>query len=249
MAAESTVTGIVLSVMPIGDYDKRLVILTKERGKITAFAKGARKPNSAFLACSQPFTFGEFELYAGRNAYNVMSANISNYFEELRKDPEAAYYGLYFCETADYFTHENDDAVQILKLLYQTLRALTQTSINRMLIRLVFELKILALNGEAPQVFECVKCGNAGPAYYFSSEAGGTVCGDCRGRYTDCIKIGDSAIYALQYIITSDIQKLYTFTVSNEVMAELNSCIGNYRRRYIDRDMKSLVLLEKLFKI
>jgi DNA repair protein RecO (recombination protein O) len=241
------VIGMVLSAMPIGDYDKRLVLLTKEHGKITAFAKGARKPNSAFLACSQPFSFGEFELYEGRSSYNIMAVNISNYFEELRKDLEAAYYGLYFCELADYFTHENDDGTQILKLLYQTLRALTHMSIGRKLIRAIYELKIVALNGESPQVFECVKCKNEENVNYFSSEEGGLVCQNCSKVITKYIRVSDSTVYTLQYIISSAIEKLYTFTVSTEVMNELKQCVESYCRIYIDKKMKSLELLEKLF--
>ena len=80
------VTGIVLKAEPIGEYDRRIVLLTKEKGKITAFAKFSRKPGNKLMAPTNPFCFGQFKIYEGRSAYTIAEAEIANYFEELRKD-------------------------------------------------------------------------------------------------------------------------------------------------------------------
>ena len=66
-----TVTGIVLKAEPIGEYDRRVVLLTKEKGKISVFARGALRPNNRFVASTNPFVFGNFELYAGPNSYSL----------------------------------------------------------------------------------------------------------------------------------------------------------------------------------
>lgn len=215
MQGYTQVTGMILKAEPIGEYDRRIVMLTKEKGKISAFARGARKQDSRLLAATNPFSFGEFKLYAGRSSYSITEAAIRNYFEGLREDFEGAYYGMYFLELMDYYTRENNDEKEMLKLLYQPLRALQHTGLTNRLVRYIFEMKAMVLNGEFP------------------------------GIPTE--KVWDrSTEYAVSYIVDSSIEKLYTFTVTPEVLGQLQEIADDYRRRYLDRTFKSLEIVDNL---
>ncbi len=144
------VTGMVLKQSPVGEYDRVVTLLTSDRGKISAFARGARKPANKMCAATNPFSFGRFKLYEGKTSYTIADAEIQNYFEELRLDYNGACYGMYFTEVADYYTRENNDDIEMLKLLYQSLRALCVESLPNPLIRSIFECKAIAVNGEYP---------------------------------------------------------------------------------------------------
>ncbi len=209
-----TVTGIIIKSEPISEYDRRVVLLTRERGKISAFAKGARRQGNRLMAPTNPFSFGEFRVYEGRTAYNLSDAEITNYFEELRQDFVAAYYGMYFMEICDYYARENNDEKELLKLLYQSLRALCAGSIPNQLVRCIFELKTIMINGEFPGV------------------VGST--------------LGDSAVYTIDYIMRTPVEKLYSFVVTPEVLCELRIFCKKICKRVWDRDFKSLEILENL---
>lgn len=209
------VTGITLKQSPIGEYDRRISLLTKERGKLSAFAKGARRSGSRLAAATAPFVFGKFKLYEGRSSYTLAEADVQNYFEELREDYIGACYGMYFAEVADYYTRENNDEKEMLKLLYQSLKALCAPSLPDPLVRCVYELRAIAVNGEFP------------------------------GPPTDRA-LEESTLYSLQYIVSSPIEKLYTFAVRDSVLEQLRQIAEEYMRRFVGREFKSLEVLQTL---
>lgn len=239
MAQTSTVLGMVIASTPVGEFDRRVVLLTRERGKISGFAKGARRVNSPLLASTDPFAFGRFELFEGRNSYTIRQADIQNFFGEFRTDLEGAWYGMYFLELADYFTRENNDEVEMLKLLYQTLRALSCDSIKNELIRYIYEWKTIVINGEYPDIFTCKNCGESLTTAYFHGESYQLFCPKCVTGKRAYIPLNQSTLYALQFIASSPVEKLYTFSVTQEVFTQLRTFITFCKKRVVDRELKS----------
>lgn len=192
-----SVTGIVLLGAPAGEYDRRVVLLTKENGKISCFARGARRQGNSLMAAAEPFSFGRFRLMAGRSSYIMTEAEIDNYFGDLRTDMEKACYGMYFLEVAEYITRENNDEAQILALLYMSLRALEKPAIPARLVRAVYEIRTVESEGELPELSE-----------------------------SEREKMDPAAVRALLHITQSPLEKLYTFGVNESVLLQLEETAG-----------------------
>lgn len=205
------VSGMVIKSEPYGEYDRRLVILTAEKGKITCFAKGARKIGSRFMAATNPFSFGKFTLYEGRSSYSLNNVEISEFFECFRDDLEKAYYGMYFLEVSDYYTRENNDEKDVLKLLYCSMKALSSGKFANKLVRAAFEIKILGIEGEYPGI----------------------------PQKSDGLNYNESTIYAVDYIINSKPEKLYTFTVKDDVLSEMIYISQKLMAGAVDKVFKS----------
>lgn len=82
----------------------------------------------------------------------------------------------------------------------------------------------------------------------FSVKRGGLICGRCMdtGHFPDARALHPSTLYTLQYIVSSPIEKLYTFAVKEEVMEELEGIASDYLAEYLGKSFKSLEILETI---
>ena len=256
-------TGLVLGAYPYGEYDRRLVVLTKERGKVTMWANGARRAQSPLRAGTQTLCYGRFDTFMNRDGYRINSVEVGNYFPEITGNIERTYLASYFCELADYETSENVDEHRILVLLYQSLRAISNDAIGPELARLCFEFKMFWLSGEGPELRQCVHCRKASGEKVFSVRHGGRVCRDCAGVYFDPVSrekkeleegrlshnwfnLSEAAWYTLEFISQTPAERLFTFTLRPEVLSELNEVVGAWKQNYLDHRFNSLESLGRL---
>ena len=246
MEGDIVVRGIVLTAALYGEYDKRLVLLTDTLGRITVFANSARREKSPLKAVCQSFTMAKFRLRQGRNAYTLISAEIENSFREMALDMEKMCYGAYMCELMDFFTHEGVRAAAELNLLYVSFLALLDDRYDNRLIKTVFELKTLDIEGIGLHMGSCVISGDKENIHHIDYSLGGAVCDSCLKRARHPVRISAGALYTMRYILSSGISKVYNFKLEEHLLKEVSDLTTGYLKRNADREFKSLMILENI---
>lgn len=170
---------VVLRTHRLGEADRIVTMLGRERGKIRAVAKGVRRTSSKFGARLEPFMVVDLQCWAGRNLDTVTQAvSLAQYGADIASDFDAYAAASAMVETADRITEAEATPEQHV-LLVGALRALARRDRAPQLILDSYLLRALALAGWAPSLDACAKCGAPGPHERFTAPLGGMVCGMC----------------------------------------------------------------------
>ena len=168
---------VVLRTHPLGEADRIITLLTKERGQIRAVAKGVRRTKSRFGARLEPFMVVDVQCYEGRNLDTVTQAeSLATYGQTIARDYTVYTAATVMVETAERLTEEHEPSTQQYLLLVGALRSLGGGEHDPGLVLDAYLLRSLAVAGWAPSFYDCAKCGGPGPHSAFNIAAGGAVC-------------------------------------------------------------------------
>ena len=238
--------GLVIKTTDIGEYDKLITLLTGETGVITARCTGVRRVKSKRLTAASELTYSEFALSENRYGYSVDEATAIEVFYGLRRDVETLALAQYLCELFAEFLTEGQPAHEPFRLLLNSLHLICTGKKENAFIKAVAELRLLSDTGFMPQVVACRVCGAyEAQRMYFDTRDGSIICEECnpQGGFT---QLTPAVLKAVRYIVLSDFDKLFSFTLPPSQLGVLGGLTQAYLLERTGRSFKALEFYKSL---
>lgn len=183
----SEIEGIVLRSVRYGEADAVLTLYTRDRGRVSAIAKGARRPKSSLGARAQPGVRIEAMLHQGRG-------NLARLGSAALLEPNAGIWARAdrlraagsILDSAYRVLPEEDPSPEAYALLTRALGALSRADehngpADHHPIVLAVRAKLVVISGLLPRLGPCADCAPGARLIAFGAGAGGALCEDCAG--------------------------------------------------------------------
>lgn len=238
------VTGIIIKESDLNESDKSIGILTAEQGIVYVIAKKSKLLKNRLGAMLQLFSYGEFMVFHSRNAYLLNSCKIKEFFLPLRNNLEILSLAQYFCQLCISLKPESYVSEEFLRVFLNCIFFLINNKIDIKMIKSIYELRSCSLCGYMPELTSCSKCGiYKDENMKFSIESGRLFCEKCSKEGE---LISNSLLLALRHIIYSPVDKLFSFSLSENILDKLSFITEKYVSYHVSGDYKSLEFYKKL---
>jgi DNA repair protein RecO (recombination protein O) len=244
------VEAVVLRHSDWGEADRILTLYTRERGKVRAIAKGARKIRSRKAGHLEPFTRVALQLAKGRDLLIVTQADSLEAYLPLGRDLVKAANASYLVELLDRFTYEDEaENYAVFRLLTESLGRIAAEPDPWLAIR-YYEVRLLDLLGFRPRLFECANCGEEIRAVdqYFSPAAGGVLCPKCGAGLPGAWSVSVEALKVFRHIQRSSYPEAQRAHPGPEVRNELETLLQKYLTYLLERKLNSPEFIQQIKK-
>jgi len=202
---------ICIRALDYSETSQIVTFFTRATGKISAIAKGSKRPKSAFDGTIEIFSFGKI-VFSDSNKEKL--ATLTEFeqqpgFTHLRSNLFALNCCLFGTELLSGLTNEYDPHPELFDNFLQFLqnanerRATNDERRVTLSLLILFQLALLKEVGLQPILSYCVNCKTryeiraTRDEVYFSSSANGLICKDCEASFPDKIRLTGNAANCL----------------------------------------------------
>lgn len=242
---------LIFKTAPYREYDKRVVLLTREDGKVTVVAPAAQKSRRRFSSSLDSLTLISAHYIEKVGMPFLQEMTVLDAFFALKKDIKKIAYGSYFSEIVANVLREKEPNAALFDFLVFFLKALEKTNRQDWLARF-FEARLLPQIGYLPMLRQCVKCArdrdSGSEPILFSVSLGGIICGGCASllsfRDPKDRGISSTTIHFLDRMMT----EAKMFPLDEQISAELKRFLPQFLFHHLEKEPKSYSFIEALDK-
>jgi len=214
---------VVIGRRPLGEADRLVSFYTREFGRLTGVANGARRPRSRFGSALELFSQGQLLFFETERSQliRVDHFDLLHPFLAVREHLDRLGHGAWVVECLGRLTAERDPHAALYGLLVRTLRALEGIPRPQRAV-LAFAIRAVDLLGHRLRLDRCLECGKLpGALSHLDFAAGGLLCGACAPRGADALPFSSRAAASLRRLRTLRWAELLAASLAGAVESEI----------------------------
>ncbi len=242
-----TANVIVLRRINFGETDRIVTLLTRERGKISAIAKGARKPISRLAGPTELMTCSRMQLATGRNLDIITQVDVKESFPRISSNLRKIAHATYLMELVDRMTEEHEQNVDLFETLLSSLYLMERPNDPEKITHM-FELQFMRILGYEPVLDRCVRCESPIPSdeLYFSPSLGGVACRECGPLPEDAMQVLPETTDTMRRLLDAEAPEVERMEIPPDVMEQISRAMRWYIRYRSERELKSAEFLQAI---
>lgn len=237
--------GIVLKSRPYGESNKIVTIMTRELGKITVMARGAKKPTSRLASVTLNFSHGMYVIQTSKGMGTLQQGELLHSRRFLTTDIIATAYASYVVELIDKLIEEGRPEPFAFEVLSQALHAIEE-QYDPEAIALFVDWKLLPYAGVQPILHACSGCGSVEGEFAYSFTQGGFLCHRCYHLDPYIIRLTPKQLKLIRMFYNVPIENIGNLDLKKETKQFIKKIVTTIYEEQTGIRLKSRTFIEQV---